>query len=182
MQTKTLKSDSLLLVAAFLWGTTFVAQRMGMEHIGPMTYNGLRFALGALTLAPVLLLLNPAGAVSLPKPSSRFLLYGGGLAGLALFGGASMQQMGLLYTTASKAAFITNLYVMLVPIVGLVLGQRCGLSVWAGAVLSVAGLYLLSVTESFTLGRGDLLELAGAFFWAIHVHLIGYLAAVPGDV
>jgi drug/metabolite transporter (DMT)-like permease len=176
MRTKTLKSDSLLLVAAFLWGTTFVAQRMGMDHIGPMTYNALRFALGALTLVPVLLLLNPAGAARHPTPGPRLLLWGGGLAGLALFGGASMQQMGLLYTTASKAAFITNLYVMLVPILGLVLGQRCGLSVWAGAVLSMAGLYLLSVTESFTLGRGDVLELAGAFFWAIHVHLIGYLA------
>lgn len=176
MQTKTLKSDLLLLVAAFIWGTTFVAQRMGMNHLGPMTYNGLRFALGALTLVPVLLLLNPAGASSRPKHSTRFLLYGGGLAGLALFGGASMQQMGLLYTTASKAAFITSLYVMLVPILGRVLGQRCGLPVWAGATLSVVGLYLLSVAESFTLGRGDLLVLIGAFFWAIHVHLIGYLA------
>jgi drug/metabolite transporter (DMT)-like permease len=176
MQTKTLKSDSLLLVAAFLWGTTFVAQRMGMDHVGPMTYNALRFALGALTLVPVLLLAGPAGAAGRPTPGPRLLLWGGGLAGLALFGGASMQQMGLMYTTASKAAFITNLYVMLVPILGLLLGQRCGLSVWGGAALSMAGLYLLSVTESLTLGRGDLLELAGAFFWAIHVHLIGYLA------
>ncbi len=176
MQTKTLKSDSLLLLAAFIWGTTFVAQRVGMNHVGPMTYNGLRFALGALTLVPALLLLDPGGTPSRLKHSTRFLLCGGGLAGLALFGGASMQQMGLLYTSASKAAFITNLYVMLVPILGRLLGQRCGLPVWVGAALSVAGLYLLSITESFTLGRGDLLVLIGAFFWAIHVHLIGYLA------
>jgi len=176
MQTKTLKSDLLLLIAAFIWGTTFVAQRMGMTHIGPMTYNGLRFALGALTLVPVLLLLDPAGGSNRPKHSTRFLLYGGGLAGLALFGGASMQQMGLCYTTAGKAGFITCLYVVLVPILGLVLGQRCGLPVWAGALLSVAGLYLLSITKSFTFSRGDLLVLIGAFFWAIHVHLIGYLA------
>jgi drug/metabolite transporter (DMT)-like permease len=174
MQTKTLKSDSLLLVAAFLWGTTFVAQRMGMEHIGPMTYNAVRFALGALTLVPVLVLLPPPAPADHSPHSTRFLLCGGGLVGLALFGGASMQQMGLLYTSASKAAFVTNLYVMLVPILGLFLGQRCGLPVWGGAILSMAGLCLLS--KSFALGQGDQLVLIGAFFWAIHVHLIAYFA------
>ena len=178
MQTKTLRSDLLLLLAAFIWGTTFVAQRMGMSHIGPMTYNALRFALGALTLVPVILLFprNERGQASDRRRGVRFLLYGGGLVGLALFGGASMQQMGLVYTTAGKAGFITSLYVVLVPVLGRLLGQRIGLSVWTGAILSVAGLYLLSVTGSFTIGRGDLLVLIGAFFWAVHVHLIGYLA------
>ena len=176
MQTKTLRSDLLLLVAAFIWGTTFVAQRMGMSHIGPMTYNALRFGLGAVTLVPVILMLPANGQAADRKRRVRFLLFGGGLAGLALFGGASMQQMGLIYTTAGKAGFITSLYVVLVPIIGRILGQRIGLSVWAGAVLSVSGLYLLSFTGSFTVGRGDLLVLIGAFFWAVHVHLIGYLA------
>ena len=176
MQTKTLKSDSLLLVAAFFWGTTFVAQRMGMEHLGPMTYNALRFAVGALTLMPVLLVFRKAGEAVEPRRGTRFLLWGGVLAGLALFGGASMQQMGLVYATAGKASFITSLYVVLVPIAGLFLGHRCGWAVWAGAALAVAGLYLLSVTESFTVGRGDLLVLVGAFFWTVHVLLIDYLA------
>jgi len=178
MQTKTLRSDLLLLLAAFIWGTTFVAQRMGMSHIGPMTYNALRFALGALTLVPVILLFprNERGQASDRRRGVRFLLYGGGLVGLALFGGASMQQMGLVYTTAGKAGFITSLYVVLVPVLGRLLGQRIGVSVWTGAILAVAGLYLLSVTGSFTIGRGDLLVLIGAFFWAVHVHLIGYLA------
>ena len=176
MQTKTLKSDLLLLVAAFIWGTTFVAQRMGMNHVGPMTYNALRFALGAVTLLPVILLLRTRPGIGHQSRSTRLLLCGGGLAGLALFGGASMQQIGLLYTTAGKAGFITSLYVVLVPLAGLFLGQRCGLAVWMGAGLAVAGLYLLSVTASFAIGRGDLLVFVGAFFWTIHVHLIGYLA------
>ena len=176
MQTKTLKSDLLLLVAAFIWGTTFVAQRMGMSHIGPMTYNTLRFALGAATLVPVILLSRSNGGATGRCANARFLLAGGVLAGLALFGGASMQQMGLVYTTAGKAGFITSLYVVLVPIAGLFLGHRCGPAVWIGAVLAVAGLYLLSVTESLSIGRGDLLVLIGAFFWTGHVLLIGYLA------
>jgi drug/metabolite transporter (DMT)-like permease len=178
MQTKTLKSDLLLLLAAFFWGTTFVAQRLGMEHVGPMTYNALRFALGAVTLLPVLLVFRRSHeGWGLPhRRDSRLLLYGGSLAGLILFGGASMQQIGLVSTTAGKAAFITNLYVVLVPVAGLFLGQRCGVAVWAGVMLAVASLYLLSVSESLTIGRGDLFILLGAFFWTFHVHLIGYLA------
>jgi drug/metabolite transporter (DMT)-like permease len=175
MQTKTLKSDSLLLVAAFFWGTTFVAQRKGMDHMGPMLYNALRFLLGAVTLAPLIAWpgLRLAGART---GTPRLLLWGGLLAGAALFGGASLQQMGLQYTTAGKAGFVTSLYVVLVPVMGLFLGHRCGPSLWLGVALTVAGLYLLSVTESFTVARGDLLVLASALFWAIHVQLIGYLA------
>jgi len=175
MQTRTLKSDSLLLVAALIWGTTFVAQRKGMDHIGPMTYNALRFVLGAATLVPLILRQN--GRVVEKQPcSARFLLWGGLLAGAALFGGASLQQMGLQYTTAGKAGFITSLYVVLVPLMGLFLGHRVGLSLWGGVCLTVAGLYLLSVTGSFSIARGDLLVLIGAFFWALHVQVIGYLA------
>lgn len=175
MQTKTLKSDSLLLVAAFFWGTTFVAQRKGMDHIGPMTYNALRFLLGAATLVPLILWpgLRLAGTRT---GSPRLLLWGGVLAGAALFGGASLQQMGLQYTTAGKAGFITSLYVVLVPLMGLFLGHRCGPWLWLGIALTVAGLYLLSVSKSFTIARGDLLVLSSALFWAIHVQVIGYLA------
>ena len=176
MQTKTLKSDSLLLVAAFFWGTTFVAQRMGMEHLGPMTYNALRFAVGAVTVLPIILLSRRGDRPRNTGGSRRVLLWGSLLAGLALFGGASMQQMGLVYTTAGKASFITSLYVVLVPIAGLFLGHRCGVAVWIGAALAVAGLYLLSVNESLTIGRGDLLVLIGAFFWTLHVLLIDHLA------
>jgi len=176
MQTKTLKSDSLLLLAAFFWGTTFVAQRRGMEYIGPMTYNAVRFAVGALTVLPIILMSRRAGGSDDAASNRRLLLWGGALAGLALFGGAAMQQMGLVYTTAGKASFITSLYVVLVPIAGLFFGHRCGLSAWVGAALAVAGLYLLSAAESLAISRGDLLVLIGAFFWTAHVLLIDYLA------
>lgn len=175
MQTRTLKSDSLLLLAAFIWGTTFVAQRKGMDHIGPMTYNALRFLLGSITLMPLIYLRR--NARDLPRsPTRGLLIWGSVLAGLALFGGASLQQIGLLYTTAGKAGFITSLYVVLVPVIGLFLGHRHGLSLWIGIGLAVAGLYFLTVTESFTMGRGDLLVLIGALFWAIHVLWIGHMA------
>jgi len=172
---RTFRSDALLLVAAFIWGTTFVAQRKGMDHIGPMTYIVVRFPLGAATLIP-LILWRRNGLAQHPRCTKRFLLWGGVLAGLALFGGSSFQQLGLQYTTAGKAGFVTSLYVALVPLMGLALGHRCGRSLWLGVCLTVAGLYLLSVTESFTIARGDLLVLVGAFFWALHVLVIGYLA------
>jgi drug/metabolite transporter (DMT)-like permease len=147
-----------------------------MEHLGPMTYNALRFAVGSLTLLPIILVFRRGDRIENAGESRRLLLWGGLLAGLALFGGASMQQMGLMYTTAGKASFITCLYIVLVPIAGLFLGHRCGSAVWAGTVLTVAGLYLLSVRGAFTIGKGDLLVLIGAFFWALHVLLIDYLA------
>jgi drug/metabolite transporter (DMT)-like permease len=175
METRTLRSDALLMVAAFFWGTTFVAQRKGMDHIGPMTYNALRFLLGAVTLTPLIFWpgLRLAGTRT---GTLRLLLWGGLAAGAALFAGAALQQMGLQYTTAGKAGFITSLYVVLVPLLGLLLGHRSGLSLWLGVALTVGGLYLLSVTESFTIARGDLLVLSSALFWAIHVQIIGYLA------
>ena len=136
MQSKVIKSDLLLLLAAFIWGTTFVAQRKGMDHIGPMTYNGLRFALGALAVLPLTFV--PAFRQDNRSAGSKpmFVLRGGALAGLVLFAGASFQQAGLIHTTAGKAGFITCLYVVIVPIMGLMLGRRCGKVVWIGVVLA----------------------------------------------
>lgn len=176
MRKQVLKSDLLLLLTAFIWGTTFVAQRTAMDHIGPMAFIAVRFAVGALTVLPLALRFRPAYFAPATPTGPRFLLYGGILAGLVLFGGASLQQIGLQYTTAGKAGFITCLYVVIVPLIGLFLGHRCGLFVWIGAILAVIGLYLLSVTETFTMARGDLLVLSSALFWAVHVLLIGYLA------
>jgi drug/metabolite transporter (DMT)-like permease len=101
------------------------------------------------------------------------MLYGG-LAGLAIFAGASLQQVGLVYTTAGKAGFITGLYVVIVPIMGLLWGQRTNAGTWTGALIAAVGLYLLSVNEDFSISFGDLLELIGAFMWAGHIHLIGW--------
>jgi drug/metabolite transporter (DMT)-like permease len=98
------------------------------------------------------------------------------LAGLAIFSGASLQQVGLVYTTAGKAGFITGLYVVIVPIMGLLWGQRTNVGTWGGALMAAVGMYLLSVNEDFTIAFGDLLELIGAVLWACHIHLIGWLS------
>jgi drug/metabolite transporter (DMT)-like permease len=175
MQKRVVKYDVLLLIAAFIWGTTFVAQRKGMDHVGPMTYNAFRFALGALAVLPLVFLPKTRQNQSLSKANLRFLLWGSSLAGLALFVGSSLQQVGLLYTTAGKAAFVTCLYVVIVPILGLFVGHKCGKSVWIGTGMAVVGLYFLTINESLTIGKGDLLELIGALFWALHVIWIGTL-------
>lgn len=179
MQTKAVKSDLLLLLIAAIWGFGFVAQRRGLEFVGPFTFNGIRFALGSLSLIPLVLISqrrhNRLSGV-LPKAGTRTLLMGGGLAGAALFIGASLQQVGMIYTTAGNAGFITGLYVVIVPLLGLFWRQRPSVGTWLGAILAAFGLFLLSVTEQFTIGFGDLLELVGAFFWAGHVLLIGWLS------
>ena len=114
MKTHTVKSDSLLLLAATIWGFAFVAQRAGMAYVGPFTFNGIRFALGCLSLIPFVAINRTQEANIdriLPKDSSKIVLFGGFLAGFAIFMGASFQQIGLVYTTAGKAGFITGLYI-----------------------------------------------------------------------
>lgn len=177
MQTRTLRSDLMLLLTAAIWGLAFVAQRLGMEHVGPFTFNASRFFLGALSLLPLLLFFKPevkAVAATAKKPISLWL--GGAMAGVLLFMGAALQQVGLQYTTAGKAGFITGLYIILVPMLALFWGQKTGRNTWLGALLAVVGLYLLSINDDFSLSYGDLLQLIGAFFWAGHVLLIGWLS------
>ena len=179
MDLRTYRADALLLLTATIWGFAFVAQRVGMAYVGPYTFNGVRFALGSLSLVPLLLVLERR-APSAPRPASLAswprLLWGGGLAGLFLFAGASLQQVGLVYTTAGNAGFITGLYVVIVPIMGLFLRQQTHAGTWLGVFLAAAGLYLLSITEALTIAWGDLLVLVGAFFWAAHVLIIGWLS------
>ncbi len=179
MNTRTARADGLLLLTATIWGFAFVAQRVGMAYVGPFTFNGVRFALGSLSLVPLLFILDrrPTKARRLLPPTrTGVLLGGGGLAGLFLFAGASLQQVGLVYTTAGNAGFITGLYVVIVPIMGLALRQRTNVGTWLGAFLAAVGLYFLSITAQFTIAWGDFLELIGAFFWAAHVLIIGWLS------
>jgi len=169
-----IQADLLLLLVALIWGFGFVAQRVGMEHIGPYAFNGIRFLLGGLCLVPLALGRN---TVALVDKSRRIPLSKAGvLAGIVLFIAATLQQVGLQYTTAGKAGFITGLYVVLVPMIGLALHQRTNTGTWIGAVAAAAGLYLLSVTEAFRIAPGDLLELIGAVFWAGHVLVLAYFS------
>lgn len=190
MKTSKLRSEALLLAAAVIWGLAFVAQRAAMRDVGPFIFNGVRFSLGALALLPLALRASrrasaaadrfPAAvpfAVSRPvRGFGRAALLWGGAAGAAIFCGASLQQTGIVYTTAGKAGFITGLYMILVPLLGLAVGRRTGAGTWAGAVTAAAGLYLLSFGGPPQMVKGDLLVLGGTFFWAIHVLLIGTLS------
>lgn len=150
-----------------------------MEYVGPYTYNGVRFTLGTLLLLPFLFVSaskkEPLIVASHPS-DRRKIIIGSIMTGLFLFGGVAFQQLGLQQTTAGKAGFITGLYVVFVPIVGLIFGQRSHISMWIGAVLSVAGLYLLSMTSGFTIDPGDKLVLYCAIIFTFHVLFIGWLS------
>ncbi len=165
-----------------IWGFAFVAQRMGMDYVGPFVFNGIRFALGALVILPFILLSNrtahraPRPAFRVPLTSNRYLINGGIILGLTVFGGATLQQYGLVYTTAGNAGFITGLYVVFVPILGLLRKQFPHFTVWIAALLAAIGMYFLSITESLMINFGDMLVLIGALFWAAHVVIIGIMS------
>ncbi len=171
---KAYRADSLLLLTAMIWGFAFVAQRAGMDHVGPFTYNAFRFALGGLSLLPLLAL--PVNRRKIPGRAGLKILYYGSIAGVVIFIASSFQQVGLQYTTAGNAGFITGLYVIIVPILGLLWRQKAGTGVWIGAVLAVAGMYFLSIQDGLRINHGDLLVLICAFFFAIHVIVVGWLS------
>jgi drug/metabolite transporter (DMT)-like permease len=172
------RANLLLLLAAGIWGFAFVAQKTSMEHIGPFTFNGLRFALGGLSLLPLIYFLNKRSIsnkeAQTDKREWKQVRQVGFKVGIILFAGASLQQIGLIYTTAGKAAFITGLYIVIVPLVGLFLKQRLNLNMVLGALLAAVGLYYLSITDRFTISQGDLLELVGAVFWSLHILMIDH--------
>jgi drug/metabolite transporter (DMT)-like permease len=179
VNTRALRADRLLLLTAMIWGCAFVAQRLGMRYIGPFTFNAIRFMIGGCALIPLILYRNRRyGVPSDPEHSffSPEFLKKGLLIGCVLFCGASLQQIGMIYTTAGKGGFITGLYVILVPVIGLFLGRRTGWSGWAGAALATFGMYLLCVADTLTIEAGDIWVLAGAFFWASHVLILGWLS------
>lgn len=171
-----LKANLLLLLTAFIWGFAFVAQRLGMDFVGPFTFNGIRFALGAASLLPLIWYFhrkrNKGEGEGEEKKETASGWRIGLLAGMILFIAASLQQIGLIYTTAGKAAFITCLYIILVPLAGLFLKQRVTVSTWIGSLLAATGLYLLCVKSDFSISYGDFLELIGAGFWTAHILLI----------
>ncbi len=179
MKTTIVKSELLLLLAALIWGVAFTAQRVGMEFMGPFLFNGIRFGLGALVLGAFILIRKNREIDIRPEflhDRKRMLARGGIIAGLLVFTGASLQQAGMVYTTAGNGGFITGLYVVFVPILGLFLRHRPAVTVWIGALLAAMGMYFLSVTGSFHIAKGDLLVLGCAFVWAFHVLYIGHVS------
>ncbi|MDE1062507.1 MAG: DMT family transporter [Pseudomonadales bacterium] len=180
MPNKAMQANLMMLLAASIWGFAFVAQRVGMETMGPHWFNSLRFFIGVVALTPVVIWMDRTQAKSSiegPKSSTNSLLMGGAVAGLLLFIGATFQQVGLQYTTAGKAGFITGMYIFFVPLIGLFFRMKTGLGTWLGAAIALWGLYLLSINEDFTLSKGDTLQLICAVAFAGHVLMIGYLAS-----
>jgi len=177
MKSQAIRADLLMLLAAAIWGFAFVAQREGMETMGPFLFNTARFIIGTVFLLPIVWYLSKKKKISTGKETSTKKLWiAGTVAGLFLFTASSFQQVGIQYTTAGKAGFITGLYIFFVPLIGIFFGQRTGSGTWLGAFIAVIGLYLLSINEDFSIARGDLLQLICAVFFAAHVLVIGYVA------
>lgn len=176
MVTKEIKSVFILLLTAAIWGFAFVAQRVGMGFLGAFTFNGIRFALGSISLLPVIYFFDKKfkseNSAERVDADIKTTIKSGVIAGCILYIAASLQQVGLIYTTAAKAGFITSLYIVLVPILGIFLKQKTHSTTWLGAITAAVGLYFLSINEGFTIEFGDLLQVIGALFWAVHIQVI----------
>lgn len=176
MDKNKLTGNFFLLITSLIWGSAFVAQRVGMDYVGPLTFTAVRFWLAVAALFPVMLILNKKKLLEPPKESGedgkKTLLKGGLACGVILFTASVFQQFGLVFTTAGKAGFITALYIVLVPLLGLFLRHRPGAKSWMGVFVGTIGLYFLTITESLTIDKGDFIVLIGAFFWATHVLVI----------
>lgn len=179
------KSSLLLLLTAMIWGSSFVAQRTGIEYIGPFTMNSTRSFLGALVLLPVIKVMdvqrNKSGEKSFQtekekSQSRKDLILGGICCGIALTVASSLQQIGMLYTTAGKSGFITALYILIVPIMGLFMKKHVGGKTWIGVALAVLGMYFLSVQEGFSISKGDFLTFLCAIVFAVHILVIDHFS------
>lgn len=162
----------LLLLAAFIWGMAFVSQSKGMDYMGPLTFNGVRSLIGAFVLAVYLGIRRSTAGKQAEKTDWRLTVKAGVCCGLALTAASTLQQYGIQYTTVGKAGFITTLYIIFVPIAGILFGRRVSGIVWLGAVMAAAGMYLLCMTESLALGKGDLLVFLCALVFTVHILLV----------
>ena len=173
------KYELLLLVASLIWGSAYAAQQIGMEKgLGPMTFNGLRFALGSLTLLPIILWRKRG--VRPNTEEAKLPVKWSVAAGLALFAAAGVQQVGLQYTSSAHSGFISGFFILFVPLIGLLLGHKAPKSLWAGILICIPGLYMLSVTGDFTMSKGDWLTLICALLWSCQILVIDHVSG-KGD-
>lgn len=181
------KNDALLVLTALIWGSAFVAQSVGMDYLGPFTFNSLRCLLGGLVLLPVIWFMGMKGTGGQKKMASqqnpqnkktdkKTLWIGGICCGIALAAASSLQQIGLVYTSAGKAGFITALYILIVPVLGLFLGKKVGVKTWMGVGLAILGMYFLCIKEGFFISYGDFLVMICAFIFSLHILIIDYFS------
>ena len=183
MKKGNLRSSALLLLTACIWGVAFVAQSVGMEYVGPFTFNFVRSILGGLVLIPCIFFLKREKKAKAEKVSEeekkaqrKTLLAGGICCGVALCLASNFLQIGIQYTTVGKAGFITACYIVIVPVIGLFLGKKCTKFIWAAVAMALIGLYLLCITDGFSIGKGDLLVLVCAFLFSLHILVIDYFS------
>lgn len=170
------KNGLMLFLTAFIWGTAFVAQSVGMDYLEPFTFNGVRSLIGGVALLPCIWLLHKLNGESKNEGSGKNLIIGGLACGVLLFAASSLQQIGIKYTTAGKAGFITAFYIVIVPVLGVFLHKKIGWKIWLAVVFALAGLYFLCITESFSIGKGDILVFLCALVFAVHILVIDYYA------
>lgn len=180
------KSPALLFLTAVVWGVAFVAQSVGMNYVGPFTFNCVRCLIGAAVLVPCIWFLDrwkqrqggsAASRADGQRKTNHVLFTGGICCGLALFVASNLQQIGIQYTTVGKAGFITALYIVLVPVLGIFLKKHAGIRVWVSVALAVAGLYLLCITDRLAFGKGDILVLLCAVVFSVHILVVDHFSA-----
>ena len=181
-RTSSVKSPLLLFLTAIIWGTAFVAQSVGMDYVGPFTFNFVRSVIGGAVLIPCVFLLDRfrgldgAGSEKIYTWHQKELFAGGICCGVALFIASNLQQFGIQYTTVGKAGFITALYIVIVPVIGVFTKKTTGYKIWLSVLLAVAGLYLLCITEGFSVGTGDFLVFLCALCFSVHILIIDYFS------
>lgn len=183
MKKGNLRSSALLLLTACIWGVAFVAQSVGMEYVGPFTFNFVRSILGGLVLIPCIFFLKREKKAEAEKVSEeekkaqrKTLLAGGICCGVALCLASNFQQIGIQYTTVGKAGFITACYIVIVPVIGLFMKKKCSPMIWLSVLLAVVGLYLLCINEQFSIGYGDILVFVCAILFSVHILIVDYFS------
>lgn len=185
-----LRNSLLLLLTATIWGVAFVAQSVGMDYVGPFTFNMLRSIIGGIVLIPCIFLLDKIAPKEEKKQTEeelrqgrKTLLLGGICCGVLLALAANMQQIGIQYTTVGRAGFITACYIIIVPILSfLFFRKKCGISIVAAVILALIGLYLLCITDGFAIGKGDLFVLICSFLFSFHILVIDYFSPLVDGV
>ena len=188
-----LKNSLFLLLAAIIWGIAFVAQSVGMEYVDGFTFNAVRSLIGSIVLVPLILISGHKSSTDTAATEAnsfvsssdgtvsnirkrKDLIIGGISCGICLCLASNFQQFGIKYTTVGKAGFITACYIVIVPIIGLFLGKKCSKFIWAAVAMALIGLYLLCITDGFSIGKGDLLVLVCAFLFSIHILVIDHFS------
>ena len=170
-----IKNSIMLFLAAVIWGCAFVAQSVGMDYMGPFSFNGFRSILGSAVLIPVVILMNKLKSPEKKKrEDKKTSIIGGICCGVALCIASNLQQIGMQYTTPGKAGFITALYIVLVPVASIFLNKKAGLKVWISVVIAVAGLYFLCMTDSLRLSKGDFFVFLCALAFTGHILVVDY--------